>query len=151
MLRIYNSLIARSTDRLWQQTLCACVAMTRPVIAVLGATGSQGGSVVAALLKQDKFLVRAVTRNAAKAGDLGNKQNVEVVEADMGDKASLVKVCMLGHYTVQQNFHAHTSHCGCWVPCQSVMRTAMLTSQRDSKVLLPWLQAFAGAAGACRL
>ena len=67
--------------------------MTRPVIAVLGATGSQGGSVVAALLKQDKFLVRAVTRNASKAGDLSSKQNVEVVEADMGDKASLVKVC----------------------------------------------------------
>ena len=67
--------------------------MTRPVIAVLGATGSQGGSVVAALLKQDKFLVRAVTRSAAKAGDLDNKQNVKIVEADMGDKPSLVKVC----------------------------------------------------------
>ena len=66
--------------------------MTRPIIAVLGATGSQGGSVVAALLKQDNFLVRAVTRNAAKAGDLRNKQHVELVEADMGDKASLVKV-----------------------------------------------------------
>ena len=66
--------------------------MARPVIAVLGATGQQGGSVVAALLKQDRFLVRAVTCSAAKAGDLQKEQNVEVVEADMGDKASLVKV-----------------------------------------------------------
>lgn len=66
--------------------------MTRPVIAVLGATGLQGGAVVAALLKQDKVLVRAVTRNVAKACELAKKQNVGVVEADMGDKASLVKV-----------------------------------------------------------
>ena len=75
--------------------------MALPVIAVLGATGSQGGSVVAALLKQNKFLVRAVTRNAAKAGDLANKQNVEIAEADMGDKASLVKVCLIGQRIVQ--------------------------------------------------
>ena len=66
--------------------------MTHPTIAVLGATGLQGGAVVTALLKHDKFLVRAVTRNAAKAGNLAKEQNVEVVEADMGNKASLVKV-----------------------------------------------------------
>ncbi|KAK9826155.1 hypothetical protein WJX81_002045 [Elliptochloris bilobata] len=64
--------------------------MARPVIVVLGATGSQGGGVVAALLKQDKFSVRAVTRSAAKAKDLAEK-GVEVIEADMNDKASLVK------------------------------------------------------------
>ena len=69
-----------------------CTAMTRPTIAVLGATGLQGGAVVTGLLKHDKFLVRAVTRNAAKAGDLAKKRDVEVVEADLGNKASLVKV-----------------------------------------------------------
>ena len=66
--------------------------MMRPTIAVLGATGLQGGAVVTALLKHDRFLVRAVTRNAARAGDLAKKQDVQVVEADMGDKASLVQV-----------------------------------------------------------
>ena len=75
-----------------QQHTRSCTAMTRPTIAVLGATGLQGGAVVAALLNQDEVLVRAVTRNAAKAGNLATKQNVGVVEADMGDKASLVKV-----------------------------------------------------------
>ena len=78
-----------------QQTpLCTWKAMTRPVIAVLGATGLQGGAVLTALLKQDEVLVRAVTRNAAKAGDLARKQNAEVVEADMGNTASLTKVGM---------------------------------------------------------
>ena len=66
--------------------------MMRPTIAVLGATGLQGGAVVTALLKLDRFLVRAVTRNAARAGDLAKKQDVQVVEADKGDKASLVQV-----------------------------------------------------------
>ena len=66
--------------------------MMRPTIAVLGATGLQGGAVVTALLEHDKFLVRAVTRNAAKAGDLAERHNVEVFEADLGNIASLVKV-----------------------------------------------------------
>ena len=39
--------------------------MTKRVISVLGATGAQGGGVVRALLKQDDWQVRAVTRNAA--------------------------------------------------------------------------------------
>ena len=65
--------------------------MGHPVIAVLGATGAQGGGVVDALLKQGTWTVRAVTRSAAKAQALA-KRGVEVVEADMGDKTSLVKV-----------------------------------------------------------
>ena len=68
--------------------------MGHPVIAVLGATGAQGGGVVDALLKQGNWTVRAVTRSAAKAQALAKRPNVEVVEADLGDKASLVKVRM---------------------------------------------------------
>ncbi len=56
--------------------------MPPPIIAVLGATGSQGGGVVAALQSQGKFGIRAVTRNAQKARALAD-QGVEVVEADM--------------------------------------------------------------------
>jgi uncharacterized protein YbjT (DUF2867 family) len=65
--------------------------MPPPIIAVLGATGSQGGGVVAALQKQGKFGIRAVTRNAQKAKALAD-QGVEVVEADMKDKESLLQV-----------------------------------------------------------
>lgn len=67
-------------------------AMGHPVVAVLGATGAQGGGVVDALLKQGKWTVRAVTRSAAKAQALAKREHVEIMEADMGDKASLVKV-----------------------------------------------------------
>ncbi len=65
--------------------------MSPPIIVVLGATGMQGGGVVAALQKQGKFGIRAVTRNAQKAKALAD-QGVEVVEADMNDKESLKRV-----------------------------------------------------------
>ncbi len=65
--------------------------MPPPIIAVLGATGSQGGGVVAALQSQGKFGIRAVTRNAQKARALAD-QGVEVVEADMRDRESLKQV-----------------------------------------------------------
>lgn len=37
----------------------------RPVIAVIGATGAQGGAVVRALTDRGAFRVRAITRNVA--------------------------------------------------------------------------------------
>ncbi|OKL58254.1 hypothetical protein UA08_06593 [Talaromyces atroroseus] len=61
------------------------------IIAVHGATGTQGGSVVKSLLKSD-WKIRAITRNAstdsAKALDAAG---VEVVTASFDDEASLVK------------------------------------------------------------
>jgi len=63
------------------------------VIAVVGATGAQGGAVVQALLKSyPQFKVRALTRktNSDKAVALAN-QGVEVVEADLDNKESLVR------------------------------------------------------------
>lgn len=63
-------------------------------IAVLGATGAQGGGLVHAILndKNGEFKARAITRNASsdKAKALANL-GVEVVEADVDDKESLVK------------------------------------------------------------
>jgi uncharacterized protein YbjT (DUF2867 family) len=63
----------------------------KPLIAVLGATGNQGGSVVEHLLALNKFRIRGITRNskgdAAKA--LAAK-GVEVVEASTADKKALV-------------------------------------------------------------
>jgi uncharacterized protein YbjT (DUF2867 family) len=60
------------------------------VIAVLGATGTQGGAVARALLADGEFGVRAVTRNAASGkarapAGLG----ADVVEADLSDEGSL--------------------------------------------------------------
>jgi uncharacterized protein YbjT (DUF2867 family) len=52
---------------------------SRKLIAVIGATGQQGGAVVRALQSRGKFKVRALTRNPEKHRGLGD----EVVEADL--------------------------------------------------------------------
>lgn len=53
----------------------------------------QGGGVVDALLSQGKFQVRAISRDPSsdKAKALAQR-GVEVVQADLNDKVSLVKV-----------------------------------------------------------
>src|SRR3972149_2074819 len=64
----------------------------KKIIAVLGATGSQGGGLVRAILsdKNGGFTVRAVTRdvNSDKAKALA-KAGAEVVAADVDDEESL--------------------------------------------------------------
>mmetsp|Transcript_27340 Transcript_27340/g.58495 ORF Transcript_27340/g.58495 Transcript_27340/m.58495 type:complete len:319 (+) Transcript_27340:125-1081(+) len=65
----------------------------KKVIAVMGATGFQGGSVVEALLSvSDKFAIRAITRNpdSDKAKALAEK-GIEVVKADADDEETMVK------------------------------------------------------------
>jgi len=66
----------------------------KKVIAVVGATGAQGGSLVRAILdnKNAEFKARAITRdvNSEKARALANA-GAEVVEADVNDLQSLVK------------------------------------------------------------
>ena len=57
----------------------------RPVIAVLGATGAQGGAVVRALSDRGAFRVRAVTRHPDTYAGPAD----EVVGADLADPASL--------------------------------------------------------------
>lgn len=57
----------------------------RPVIAVIGATGAQGGAVVRALVNRGTFRVRAVTRNPD--GYSGPAE--EAVGADLADPQSL--------------------------------------------------------------
>lgn len=72
----------------------------KKIIAVVGATGAQGGGLVRAILEEGDgvFAARAITRDAssdeAKAlEDLG----AEVVEADVDDKASLVRAFSGAH------------------------------------------------------
>jgi uncharacterized protein YbjT (DUF2867 family) len=66
----------------------------KKVIAVIGATGAQGGSLARAILddEQGPFTVRAITRNPAsdKARALAAR-GAEVVEANLDDKASLAR------------------------------------------------------------
>uniref|UniRef100_UPI0032168E3F NmrA/HSCARG family protein n=1 Tax=uncultured Draconibacterium sp. TaxID=1573823 RepID=UPI0032168E3F len=66
----------------------------KKTIAVVGATGAQGGGLVRAILndKSGEFKVRAITRNANsdKAKELASL-GAEVVTADVDDKTSLLK------------------------------------------------------------
>ena len=57
----------------------------KKVIAVIGATGQQGGSVVRALQAGNRFKVRALTRNPAKHRELAD----EVVQADLNRPETL--------------------------------------------------------------
>jgi uncharacterized protein YbjT (DUF2867 family) len=66
----------------------------KKIIAVVGATGSQGGGLVRAILAdpQGRFTARALTRDAdsGKAREFAS-HGVEVVEADLDDEASVRK------------------------------------------------------------
>jgi len=64
----------------------------KKIIAVVGSTGTQGGSVVRSLLADGTFAVRALTRNVNGAAAQKLKaQGVEVVAADLEDVESLKK------------------------------------------------------------
>ncbi|KXG50517.1 uncharacterized protein PGRI_070080 [Penicillium griseofulvum] len=83
------------------------------VIAVLGATGNQGGGVVQALLKSSApcWHIRAITRDAFSAGALklkakfGNTDRLEIMAANVYDKESLFKAFnkVFGVFAVTNN------------------------------------------------
>ncbi|GAA2142801.1 NmrA/HSCARG family protein [Glycomyces algeriensis] len=83
------------------------------IIAVVGATGQQGGGLARAILAEPDagFAVRAITRSAdsEKARELA-RLGAEVVEADLDDEASLAKAFdgAYGAYLVT-NFWEHMS------------------------------------------
>jgi hypothetical protein len=66
--------------------------MSKKIIAVHGATGTQGGSVVKALRGCTDWTVRAITRNTTSASAVAlASEGAEVVSADFDDEASLLK------------------------------------------------------------
>jgi uncharacterized protein YbjT (DUF2867 family) len=71
------------------------MANTQKLIAVVGATGQQGGAVVRALQASGQFRVRALTRNPAKHPKLGD----EVVLADF-NRPETLKAAFAGAYGV---------------------------------------------------
>lgn len=71
------------------------MSTTKKIIAVIGATGNQGGSVVNALQARGEFHVRALTRNPNKHQGIGD----EVVEADL-DRPETLKAAFEDAYGV---------------------------------------------------
>lgn len=67
-------------------------------IAVIGATGAQGGAVVAALQERSRFRVRALTRNPDRSPDLGD----EVAAVDL-TKPETIPGALNGAYGVFAN------------------------------------------------
>src|SRR6267154_2065924 len=67
----------------------------KKLIAVIGATGQQGGAVVRALQAGGQFKVRALTRNPGKHRDLAD----EVVEADL-DRPETLNAAFQGAHGV---------------------------------------------------
>jgi hypothetical protein len=62
------------------------------IIAVTGATGTQGGGVINIMKKTPGWTVRAVTRNPeSDAAKRLAAEGIEVVQANFDDEASLVK------------------------------------------------------------
>src|SRR6266850_2046038 len=77
----------------------------KKLIAVIGATGQQGGGVLRALQASGQFKVRALTRNPDKHRELAE----EVVEADLGRPETL-KAAFAGAHGVflVTNFYGGT-------------------------------------------
>src|ERR1700739_3542898 len=71
----------------------AAMSSTKKLIAVVGATGHQGGAVVRALQESGVFKVRALTRNPAKHLKLAD----EVVAADL-NRPETLKAAFAGAY-----------------------------------------------------
>lgn len=72
------------------------------LIAVIGATGLQGGAVVEALLSKG-FAMRALTRDPGSVSAQRLPRAVEVCRADLSNQHSLVQVLRCTHI--------------CWVTC----------------------------------
>jgi uncharacterized protein YbjT (DUF2867 family) len=67
--------------------------MEKKIIAVIGATGSQGKGVINSILKEGTFKARAVTRNPEKYSGKAD----EVVKGDLTDLASLTEAFKNAH------------------------------------------------------
>jgi len=99
------------TTRSYHSDLPSVLSEERKLIAVSGATGSQGGSVVKAFQNSDQYKIRALTRNpeSAKAKTLTKYKNVELFKCESGDIEQL-RLAFKDVYGV----FANTSYWGNW-------------------------------------
>lgn len=72
------------------------------LLTVVGATGTQGASLIDQALKDGQYKIRGLTRNpnSEKAQALA-KRGVEVVRADINDEQSLVRAFEVGFLSLQ--------------------------------------------------
>lgn len=88
--------------------------MDKKIIVVCGATGKQGGAVIESLLKRQQWNVVALSRNpdGPRATAVKDK-SIKVVQADLQDKASLVKAFKnaYGVFGVTQPFSPDYKKC----------------------------------------
>ena len=79
--------------RICPRTLRELINMSKPVVFVIGATGSVGSATVKSLSARfsDKLEIRAGCRNPDKADKLKDLKGVSVVQAEMGVKDKLVQ------------------------------------------------------------
>lgn len=86
------------TDKIYQMQTQS--NESKPVILVTGATGAEGGSVTRALLRENRFRVRILTRNPqSQKEQIFKRAGAELVTGDLSDSQSLVKA-MEGCYGV---------------------------------------------------
>ena len=87
--------------------------MTRPIIAVIGATGAQGGGLAQAILSDPakRFALRALTRKTEGAAAKAlAAQGAEVQAADLDDQGSLARAFADAHGVFAvTNFWEHLS------------------------------------------
>lgn len=75
------------------------MSLTLPIVAVVGATGNQGGSVVRHLSATGKYQIRALTRDPKKPSDLSKLPNVTLAAFDY-NKPDTVDEVFKGAYAV---------------------------------------------------
>ena len=87
---MFDCIVKHIFSSLCDAHVCLMAAPSRKVLAVCGATGSQGGAVVEAAVADGSFIVRALVRNpeSEKAQRLAER-GVDVVKADFDDLGSL--------------------------------------------------------------
>src|SRR5262245_34588672 len=102
--------------------------MNKPIIAVIGSTGAQGGGLVRSMLADpdQKFAVRAITRkpDSPAARDLA-AQGAEVVFGDLDDRASLERAFAGAHgLFAVTNFWEHFSPEREYAQAENIARAA---------------------------
>lgn len=107
--------------------------MSKPIIAVTGATGAQGGGLVRAILAdpEQRFAVRAITRNPNSDGAKAlAAQGCEVVRADLDDVDSL-RAAFAGAYGAfcVTNFWEHFS-----APRETAQAQGLAQAAKDAGV-----------------
>ena len=123
--------------------------MTRPIIAVFGATGAQGGAVARAILRdpQRRFAVRAITRKPGSERAIAlARLGAEVVAADLDDARSVMRALEGAHgaYLVT-NFWEHCSaerelaqaYTAAAAAAQAGVRHAIWSTLEDTRRFLP--------------